>query len=180
MPHFCSLQSSSCPIDPMTAKPMEKCANLTSTGESGNICRSWAQQNVKGSNASKLDYCNKFNTPDCQCLNRSDNKIYKLAKNGNPFNDGCWWIPCGNPSTYLVTSNLIPRPGDCPQRICSIINNILAESGSQVNIKDVEEVINCPINGDTRNDWDKYKWWIIGAVVLIGVLIILVFLLRHI
>nr|QBK90553.1 MAG: entry-fusion-complex G9/A16 [Pithovirus LCPAC104] len=175
LPFFCSQSSRNCVIDPTTGKPMPKCTNLRNTGEAGRICRNWANISANRDivEATKQNACLINNTPDCACMNRSGNRIYQIVKKGNPFNDGCWFIPCSNPETYIVPQELI-NPA-CPNNICQVINNIVDNSGTNINTGEIEQTISCPIGGGgaiiPNNSW---RWLVIGGIILILIIFIIV------
>ena len=138
--NYCQESSNTCIIDPQTGIKMDKCSRLKSTGKDGELCRSWfgkQSENVKDTLVQ--NYCGLYNTPDCKCVNRSQNSVYQDLKIGKNINDGCWFLPCSNPQTYLTTQDV--RNPKCPENFCNIVYNVM--SNNNVTIDKVKDTINC-------------------------------------
>lgn len=198
MPFFCTQQSDKCPIDPMTGKPMERCSNMIAVDDTGSLCRQWEAKNPALADTAKDSYCKAHNTSDCACINRSSNQVYQLIKGGDPpLPDACWYMPCANPSTYLVPSTM-SNP-QCPSNTCQIVNNIMANSGTDINKDKIQEYITCTISNGatlgavdtgiipvtpapipvplvTPSFWDQWKWWILGLIigVILSIFVIII------
>ena len=181
MPIFCSQPTetpANCPDDPITKKQMPACSNLISGGSEGDLCRRWYTNNITLGDLAMTKYCgtraNSANI-DCSCLNRAANPIYRAAKGSNPvtsIQDACWWIPCQNPEEYLVTSNL--EDPTCPSSICVIVNQNIANAGGTINIGEVNQYIDCPGTPSGQSFWDRYKFWIIGGIILVFIIIVII------
>lgn len=174
-PTFCAKSSSSCPIDSTTGNPMPMCANLSATDEAGMLCRRWAslRANQDIADSTKKTACLLNNTPDCACINRAQNKAYRIIKQGNPFKDGCWFIPCSNPDVFLIPSDDMIRPGDCPQTVCQVVNEIVAESGGTVVIGGQTNDISCSLGGGGGNP-ANLRWWIIAIIIVVVIIVLIV------
>lgn len=156
MPYFCGQQVSTCPIDSTTGKPMPKCSRFVSTANDGSaaVCTEWitkglAQQSGFDSSvadATMKNYCTKYNTPDCNCINRANDPDYKLIAPTQTGNAGCWWNACRNPSVSLVPStensttvySRQPCPSSCKVDITNVASNF-----SVINIGQLQSKINC-------------------------------------
>jgi len=138
--NYCQQSSDTCVLDPDTDKNMPRCSRLKSTGKDGELCRSWFNSQPKNTQDTVVqNYCSVNNTPDCKCVNRSLSSTYKTLKPGKVINDGCWWLPCANPQSYLQTKD-VQKP-ECPDNFCDIIYNIIQDR--DVDISDVKNDINC-------------------------------------
>jgi hypothetical protein len=146
MQDFCSQAgpSGQCSIDPVTGQKMTTCNMLTSTSEEGVICRAWATGNPQLADTAKVNYCvSNTTSPDCQCLARANDPIYKrITASGEvlPILDRCWWRPCQDPNTYLVT-DAINKSGTCPANICQTISKF-ADSTVTGDVK-ISQKISC-------------------------------------
>ncbi|AHL67543.1 putative myristylated membrane protein [Chloriridovirus anopheles1] len=138
--NYCQQSSDTCVIDPDTGKNMTKCSRLKSTGKDGELCRGWFNQQPKHVQDTVVqNYCAINNTPDCKCINRSLNETYKTLKPGKVINDGCWFLPCANPQSYLQTTDV--ESPSCPDNFCDVIYNIIKDR--DVSISDVQNDVNC-------------------------------------
>jgi hypothetical protein len=138
--NYCQQSSDTCVIDPETGKNMPKCSRLKSTGKDGELCRGWFNQQQKGVQDTVVqNYCAVNNTPDCKCVNRSLNDIYRSLKVGKVINDGCWFTPCANPQSYLQTTE-VENP-TCPSNFCDVIYNIIKDR--DVKIDNIKNDVNC-------------------------------------
>jgi hypothetical protein len=199
MPAFCSQQVGTCPLDPITGDSQTGCSRFTSTEDDGTICRAWAglAANKQWADASMIQYCrNNPNGSECGCINRNSNPVYNSLKVGNPYNDGCWWIPCANIQNFLVPSDLqisAEASAACPQYICEQVVNIY--NNSDLSGENISQYINCDFSGATgcptgptgptgcpecpscptgpnEGFFDKYRYYIIGLVAGLILLII--------
>lgn len=123
MQHFCSRKSNNCPVDPKTGENAPKCSNLKSVGPAGDACRywmdsygpmKWSQMDVIGK-----EYCtiqNNQDSFDCSCVSRTDDPFFQdinAAVSSFEPNPGCFYLPCADPTTYIVGTdvmNLTPDP----------------------------------------------------------------------
>lgn len=140
MKNFCALSSSNC-SNSLFGQNLT-CSNLRDTTEIGDFCRNWfnsttdENRDIVGQN-----YCAKYNTEECQCLNCLKNPIYKDTSVSSPYQDCCWWLPCKNPSDYFVPKEQIPCPS-CPTTVCDAI--VQAYDSKNVDIPNITQYINCP------------------------------------
>ncbi|CCV01765.1 putative myristylated membrane protein [Invertebrate iridescent virus 22] len=138
--NYCQQSSDTCVIDPDTGKNMTKCSRLKSTGKDGELCRSWFNQQPKATQDTVVqNYCAVNNTPDCKCVNRSLNDVYRSLKVGKVINDGCWFTPCANSQSYLQTTE-VENP-TCPSNFCDVIYNIIKDR--DVKIDNIKNDVNC-------------------------------------
>jgi hypothetical protein len=143
--NYCQQSSDTCIIDPDTGAKMTKCSRLKSTGKDGELCRGWFNQQAKNIQDTVVqNYCAINNTPDCKCVNRSLNDVYKTLKPGKIINDGCWFLPCANPQSYLQTTDI--ESPSCPDNFCDVIYNIIKDR--DVKIDDVKNDVNCVFKPD--------------------------------
>jgi hypothetical protein len=138
--NYCQQSSDTCVIDPDTGKNMPKCSRLKSTGKDGELCRGWFNQQAKPVQDTVVqNYCAVNNTPDCKCVNRAQNDVYRSLKIGKVINDGCWFTPCANPQSYLQTTE-VENPS-CPDNFCDVIYNIIKDR--DVTIDNIKNDVNC-------------------------------------
>jgi hypothetical protein len=138
--NYCQQSSSTCITDPDTGKSMTKCSRLKSTGKDGELCRGWFNQQPKAIQDTVVqNYCTINNTPDCKCVNRAQQDVYKSLKVGKVINDGCWYTPCANPQSYLQTTDV--ETPSCPDNFCDVIYNIAKDR--DVTIDNIKNDVNC-------------------------------------
>jgi hypothetical protein len=138
--NYCQQSSDSCIINPETNENMKKCSRLKSTGKDGELCRGWFNQQPKNVQDTVVqNYCAVNNTPDCKCVNRALNEVYRSLKVGKVINDGCWFTPCANPQSYLQTTD-VENPA-CPSNFCDVIYNIIKDR--DVTIDNIKNDVNC-------------------------------------
>ncbi|ABF82077.1 hypothetical protein MIV047R [Invertebrate iridescent virus 3] len=143
--NYCQQSSDSCITDPETGTKMTKCSRFKSDQKDGELCRGWFNQQPKAVQDTVVqNYCAVNNTPDCKCVNRAQNEVYRELKIGKVINDGCWFTPCANPQSYLLTTE-VENP-TCPSNFCDIIYNIIKDR--DVTIDDVKNDINCVFKPD--------------------------------
>jgi hypothetical protein len=94
------------------------------------------------------NYCSKFpDNPDCGCLQRVRNPVYKLSKTGvsntNPGSDACWWKPCQIESLYLITDTYIEGLKHCNIQLCQQVSDIVSQKGGKIENTVFQQAINC-------------------------------------
>jgi hypothetical protein len=158
MAAYCERPSGACP------EGMESCSRLKSIDEGSDMCRNWyatlASDRLR--DAAEQNYCFRYNTEDCRCVNRTLTEEYNILKKGNPINDKCWFIPCSNPSRYFVPSEL--TNGTCPENVCEIVFDIY--KNRDVKIYDNDFVCNFGPPGNPIIDL-LTKYWAPMALVII-------------
>ena len=131
---YCTQKVSTCP------EGLQECSRLISTGEGGDECRKWFQeQNVHVRDSTIQNYCLRHDTEDCKCVNRATKDTYQSMKGAKGINDGCWYIPCANPSRYLVPSHL--QNPECPKNMCNVLFDFIKTGNVAFN--DVKNDVNC-------------------------------------
>lgn len=124
-----------------TCQGMKECSRLKSTQADGVMCRKWFEKQPNNvQNSTIQNYCLAHNTDDCKCANRSINTTYKALKEAKLFNDGCWYVPCANPSKFLVPTQL-RNPDNCPSHMCQVIYDIIQNDAIEIN--NVKNDIKC-------------------------------------
>ena len=157
--HFCAqpVEKGPCTNDPETGKPFEKCSRFRAAGNEGSYCRLWLNSQDETTQRSAIqDYClNNADSGDCKCISRTGDDIYQDVVDSlaaNPINDGCWWKPCKNQDSYLVTPDLANPI--CPENICQSIINVV-DVENDVDISNIEQNIQC--NFEVKCTADQYK-----------------------
>ena len=123
------------------------CSNLQSLTEEGDECRNWfSKQPADTRDAIIANICLRYRDADeCKCFLRNTDETYNVVKRSTPFNDGCWYPPCQQTSTNLVTSDLI-KP-TCPSNLCQIVFSELRNR--DVQISDIQNAISCNFQTET-------------------------------
>ncbi len=167
MPNYCGQQVTTCPVDPITGQPMSACSRFVSNGRDGDICRKWVTDglnNVPGfqeansyADNAMSGYCRKYNTPDCSCLNRTQDPDFRAITNlsntgavnaSQTFGkDSCWWKPCQHPDQILRSSDLYPKPNDCNIQLCQFLVDVRNNNLSTININKIDSVQKCDFSG---------------------------------
>lgn len=106
----------------------EFCSAFNDNGEVGDYCRALSDDLA---DASKLDYCRKYNTEECACIRGSlyDNDYNIFYSAGlNQYSDYCWYNPCSLSNNVLRLSSSIS--GDCPTScsMCEKTRTIAAQN----------------------------------------------------
>ena len=125
---------------------LKTCSVIQSVNKNSNACREWyANLDENERNGFVKNYCDRFNTDDCKCVNRSSNKDYINMKHANPINDYCWYAPCANSGvtgSYFPTSE--SKNIKCPENVCSIVINALKNRDVYLSHNDLI----CKLNAD--------------------------------
>lgn len=159
MTHYCGRKVTKCP-GAQTA-----CSRIKSTAPGARLCREWyAKQSPTRKDDLMKNYCANNRTDDCKCVNRADDPIYNKLKMVK-INDGCWYIPCANPSKYFVPSKLVNAK--CPDSICDIIFEYIKDK--KIDIDYVKNKINCDFNPTP-----SYPQW--PVIVVTAVLFVLLYI----
>lgn len=168
--HYCTQKVTTCPDGE------RECSRIFSTGEGSTECRTWFDaQPSEAKDAIMHNYCIRHNTSDCRCVNRSIADSYRAMKGAKSINDGCWFIPCANPSKHFVPSHLV-KP-TCPDKICQQLFDFM--NVEKINISDVKNDINCDFSGSSGSGPtpvpSNHLNILIGVgLVMVGVLVLLV------
>ncbi len=145
MEDLCTSQNTSCPIDIFTGEPMSTCSNFISTDHNGTICRRWVQENPNLADDAKLEYCRNNDSPECECINRNNNPIYREITRVEPaLDDSCWHLPCANPSKWLVMSDMLNQP--CQEDTCLRVNHAFYNRDLRLDRDQVQRYTICPIH----------------------------------
>jgi hypothetical protein len=155
--HFCSLPPTEgeCMDDPENAgTPLKTCSRFATKGVEGEICNKWwARKSNDKRDEMITNICN--NNPgfgDCACANRFSDPTYALVDDAmSSINDGCWWKKCKQTTKYLIPSDLIPEPGECPTEFCQQIIDV-DRTGGDVTISDLNTNIQCNFDDDVVVD----------------------------
>lgn len=141
--------------------------NFLSSGEAGQMCTTWSNQNPQLATDAMVSYCQDSDnacTDACSCLNRNSDPTYTaMKKNLSSVSDGCWYIPCAVPQTVCgcdsitirsingssqcveTNSVLIPpcmQNPVCPVDTCSQVKNAADASG--LSPGEIGEKVFCP------------------------------------
>ena len=118
------------------------CAPIYSTSQIGDYCRNqYTRLTPQDRDTYIENYCLRNELEEeCKCVNRSNNADYIKLKLGNPYPDGCWYVPCTDRMRYFALSDL-DKEISCPQNICQFVYNI--SQVHDVNIDHIKNDINC-------------------------------------
>lgn len=162
---FCQSKVATCPPGYTSG-----CSRYLSSESDGDYCRSIFNNLSDAEKDSAIaNYCSRNSTEDCKCANRSFDPDYVRLKQGNPFSDACWYIPCANSANYLVPSEFNKNP-DCPANICQIVFDI--SQAHNVDIDHLKSDINCDFGGGKYPPHSPLLWYYISGLVLALILLI--------
>lgn len=176
MPAFCSgtaTGAGTCPAG-VAGAPFS-CSRLMSTGADGNLCRQWAVANPTMADTAIRTYCKTPGAFGCDCVNRQNLFHYRAFKQYINVNDACWYTPCTNPSTELITSDLTAP--SCPSGFCDTVSLAYNNQKNNISFQDAQALTVCPltppINTTGRTNWFLLALWIILIIIVIGILVML-------
>ena len=150
------------------------CSRYFAVNKEGDYCRDlFNKKSDVEKDVSIFNYCTRNDTNECKCVNRVYDPDYIKLKQGNPYLDSCWYIPCANSTRYLVPSEL-KRQGECPENICQIVFDI--SQAHDVDIDHIKADINCDFSG---GGWPNHivPWYYVAALVL-SIILLLVYVLK--
>ena len=149
----------------------EKCSTLGQlTGENANIPEKhqlwfgklWSNNKGSTYNTTINKICQKetslgIKLEECDCVNRRSNPIYDIASTSisNSQMDSCWWKPCKDMNSFLVTTDL--QEPNCAGTICASEINV-SDTGGNVDISDIKSNISCSgttVDGDGNKTDDN-------------------------
>lgn len=134
------------------------CIFFNSTNPFAVKCRAWFRAKDKLEQDFLLkSYCSRNESADdCQCINRINNKQYRMVKQNYPFYDKCWYIPCVD-SNQLQLSEMIEQPARaCPRNVCQIIYDL--HSNRNVLLRENTNNIICDFQGLADRDGVGGDW----------------------
>jgi len=168
---FCeSKTTKDCPPD-----MKDGCSRYFAVNSDGDYCRDlFNKKSDVEKDISIFNYCTRNNTNECKCVNRVYDPAYIKLKQGNPFLDSCWYIPCANSTRYLIPSEL-KRQGECPDNICQIVFDI--SQAHDVDIDHIKADINCDFSGGGGLPNHIVPWYYIAALAL-SVVLLLIYALK--
>jgi hypothetical protein len=150
------------------------CSRYFAVNKDGDYCRDlFNKKSDVEKDISIFNYCTRNNTNECKCVNRVCDPDYLKLKQGNPFLDSCWYIPCANSTRYLIPSEL-KRQGECPDNICQIVFDI--SQAHDVDIDHIKADINCDFSGGGLPN-HIVPWYYIAALAL-SVVLLLIYALK--
>jgi hypothetical protein len=188
LPLFCQGVSGDCPSYPGVGTP-RACSRIVSTGPEGQVCQEWAVQDQYNSAIEGVmnNYCSGRHTentvtwPECLCVSRAFDQLYQDLAINQPTEDVCWWIPCKNPSTFLVPPSLTADAPSCNNvQICQQVIESYNNNNINVDFPDAHFYIDCfGVNpngggGDDFFAWIKRNIWIVAGVILLVLVIVAV------
>jgi hypothetical protein len=94
--------------------------------------------------------------PECKCVNRQLDDIYKSVSGEKWGNDSCWYKPCKNTANYHVPSSL--KNQECNANICQQIIDVVGQKGNtDIDITRIQNSIDCKFDRKPQNENDKNK-----------------------
>jgi hypothetical protein len=192
MPNFCTMQTTTCPIDITTGQPMTSCSNFVSPGQSTQICRSWVNCEPELSDQVKNQYCSENNTADCKCINRNQNSLYNSLNSAlSDVPDSCWWAPCADTVPFLVPTDMLNE--NCPSNTCSQLNTAITNNNLSSSVRGNTEFINCKIdennlpmpmptpvvNPRPKGKEDNLIYWVLIGLAILVIILFLIFGFRY-
>lgn len=160
-----------CMMDPLTKEPGNKCSRLKSLTPGGLACRYWLNSygpfKWKQTQAVGERYCTAHpDSFDCRCFSRNDpnnpqyetfQKVAKAMQSTGETNPGCYYLPCGDPTTYIMPDSVWSVPGNtndptagygmvCTDNLC--LNLVDLDGDTQDEISNNSLYINCGTGSD--------------------------------
>lgn len=164
---FCGSKTTTCPA------PMKGCSRYFSIADDGPYCRDIFNNMTDAQKDSVMrEYCLRNNTDDCKCVNRTLNADYIKLKQGNPFSDACWYIPCTNRARFFVPSDFSGEQVSCPTNICQIVYDI--SQAHDVDIESNKNDINCDFGGG-HYEPTVSNLWIFSVGLALSLLLLFVY-----
>jgi hypothetical protein len=145
---FCSsMQTTGCYTDPTTGAPMTKCSRVRQKGVAGDTCRAWFNNRTSAQKDTLMNnVCgSNLDAPECKCVMRGHDEIYRSIGSIKDINDGCWWVPCKDSTNFFVPDS-VKKP-TCPSAVCSAVLNVVQDR--DVNINNVANYISCNLTPPT-------------------------------
>lgn len=174
--HYCFHKVTDC------VPGVKECSRIFSTGEGSTECNRWFE-NLSNENQDAFmnNYCRKYNTEECKCVNRFNENTYRAMKGYKAFNDGCWYAPCVDENRNFIPSHL--RDPTCPDKICQQLYEFINDEN--INVNNIKQDINCDFsnvpstNPQPPNPKQPFNMkYIIVAIVVIMVLLLFLKLSR--
>jgi Pox virus entry-fusion-complex G9/A16 len=159
LPSFCAGTSTNCPFS-SDGTQMKTCSRLLATDQEGNLCRQFAATDLVGGDTSIGEYCNtaaNSKSPECACVLRTADPLYKALKAGNPICDSCWYIPCLDSNSKLIPSDVrnncsaVTMQVACPTQFCTTVIQAIDNNQSNININAASQVVTCDLKSIDPN-----------------------------
>ena len=113
----------------------------------GDFCNDWLDKNSNLEKTIYSDICTKQrkeNLPECDCVNRTQNEMYKKLKPAMAgISDFCWYKPCKGDNVNWIPSE-DKGPIDC-SGTCAQIQTNISEGNIDVDISDIKSYSGCDL-----------------------------------
>lgn len=122
---------------------------VTGTSDEAQLCQNWVANNPQVlEDTIKKKCCVQSSLIECECHERLTNPIYQTIKQDprmTDISDSCWWKACENTDNPTIV--LDAGTGKCPNDLCSVINEIVNNSGlfDTYTVAEIENVVDCNI-----------------------------------
>ena len=123
----------------------ENCSYMTTNNEVGEICREWLDEYYAGDkhgfDSFLFGFCNENNDlPECACVNREQDEVFKAVKKVTQFSPRCWWNACRAPNGSVMNDSST-RDQRCETTLCANFITVIDSAG--VNIQGAISNIAC-------------------------------------
>lgn len=155
------------------------CSLFKSLDNIGSRCQEWLDT-VESKDSIRREYCLRFDTDDCSCINRTKRKDFNELKNGMDAttiaSSKCWYKPCEDNDNLLLD---IEQKNTCNPNICQNIIN--AHANGNINIANNTSSISCNFTkqqiasyGTTTTPTSTIELYVITALIIISLAIVIV------
>lgn len=162
----------SCPIDPVTHKPMEMCVNWRRTDDIGKECRKILSHD--DIDKSIDNFCSKYtDAQDCNCVNRAYSSNYNKLKTNYPTTDDyCWYESCKS-GAYLIKNQ--HKPVTCSGVTCIINYNATDTAGNAVFSKNTthQSCAELSVNEPRYQPTQTNSFWLLSIIAITLIVLVL-------
>lgn len=151
---ICNRRSSACPpglLNPTTNLPATSCSQMIATDTLGQQCQAWIARVGAQANGTMTTYCDSNTTYDCACITPQNlpywssifGSLQSLTSTSipNQGNRGCFFLPCTNPTEYLVPTTYL-TPSACPVN-CIDLFQFWGNVDSNISLGSIQSTFNC-------------------------------------
>lgn len=172
-----------CPIDSITGQQMSDCSRIVLNNDPdgyGQTCTTWCINNPQQCTTTMTNYCRINDTPDCQCVNRTNDQVYRALVGNSALASlpaKCWWVPCSGSQAapYLIPNDQLDASCPSSLNVCQSVIQAIDNVDSSINVSNNPSVIDCgQNNGGGGGGEVSSNNTVIIIVIIVVVIIILI------